>query len=612
MPKLKRILYWTGPSLLCLLLYWKGLRSWFQLDDFAWLALTQRVYDLSSLLEVTFRPYAQGTIRPISERLFFMGFFSLFGMNALPFHIAVFCTQFLNLTLLALIMQRLTGSAVAGLAAPLLWVMNANIHWSLTWTAAYNQILCSTVLLLAFYLFLRFTETGLRKYYVRQWAVFLIGFGVLELVVVYPAIAAFYALLRARSYLKHTLPMFAVSAAYTAFHHAVRPPAQTNIYTMYFDASLFKTFIIYCRWVAGGQLVGVFYYILEASILIALIAFVVIRTRKRDWLPLFALGWFLITLAPYLPLRNHISDYYLTIPAIGLAMLGGIALSLTPPARLTQLAAIFLVAAYAGPSVVKTYVETKKNYRISRRVQNFVERLAYAHRRNPGKTILIKSLDDELFWSGFYDRPYRIFGLTNVFATAETQSQIESSGGRPMADYFLAESVSYAGILSGDVVVYEVVGDRLRNITQLYRGILAAKEQRELPHTIDAGSALYSIHLGEGWHSAENGYRWMTKRASLEIAAPDSAGAVLTVQGFCSELSLKSAPVALTVSVDGQSYPPSRIDSSNAHFSFSYPLPPGTENKDALKVALEVDKTITMPPDARELGLAFGRFDVSR
>jgi hypothetical protein len=612
MQKLKRFLYWTCPSLLCLLLYWNGLRSWFQMDDFAWLALHLRVHDLNSFLEAMFRPYAQGTIRPISERLFFMGFFSLFGMNALPFHIAMFCTQFVNLILVAIIMRRLTGSAVAGFAAPMLWVVNYNIHWPLTWTSAYNQILCSTVLLLAFYWFLRFTETGLRKYYVRQWAVFLIGFGVLELVVVYPAIAAVFALLRARSYLKHTLPMFVVSAVYAVIHHAVRPPAETNVYTMFFDASLFDTLFTYCLWVVGPHGTGVFYHILEAAVGTALIAFLIVLLRKRDWLPLFFLGWFLIALAPYLPLRNHISDYYLTIPAIGVAMLGAYALSLASKSRVSQVAATVVVLAYAAPSMWKAQEETRRNYTVFKRVQNFVERLAYAHKRNPGKTILIKGMDTELFWSAFYDRPYQIFGLTDVFATGESQAQIDPSGGRPIARYFLAETVSYAGILRGDIVVYEVVGEHLRNITALYRGILAAKELRQLPSALDAGAPMYQTHFREGWYPAEHGHRWMTKRASLEIGAPDRAGAVLKVTGFWPEERVKTGDIELTVSIDGRTYPPSRIDDSNTRFSFAYPLPPGSENKRALQVKLEVDKTVTMPPDTRELGLAFGRFEISR
>jgi len=39
------------------------------------------------------QPFAQGTIRPWSERAFFMGFYTLFGLDALPFRICVFLVQ---------------------------------------------------------------------------------------------------------------------------------------------------------------------------------------------------------------------------------------------------------------------------------------------------------------------------------------------------------------------------------------------------------------------------------------------------------------------------------------------------------------------------------------
>ena len=93
-----------------------------------------------------------------------MGLFSLFGLNALPFHIVVFATQFVNLILITVVMRRLTGSSLAAFTAPLLWVVNANINWPLTWTSAYNQVLCSLILLLALYWFLRYTETGLESF----------------------------------------------------------------------------------------------------------------------------------------------------------------------------------------------------------------------------------------------------------------------------------------------------------------------------------------------------------------------------------------------------------------------------------------------------------------
>ena len=67
---------------------------------------------------------AQGTIRPWSERAFFLAFESIFGVNALPFRICVFLTQCANLTLLAAISRRLTGSLLAGFSAAILWLVN--------------------------------------------------------------------------------------------------------------------------------------------------------------------------------------------------------------------------------------------------------------------------------------------------------------------------------------------------------------------------------------------------------------------------------------------------------------------------------------------------------
>jgi hypothetical protein len=619
MTKRNSILYWAVPSLLCLLLYWQGLTAWFQLDDFAWLALSGRVHDFQSFLTATFKPYAQGTIRPISERWFFMGFFSLFGMDALPFRIAVFATQFVNLVLITMTVRRLTGSAVAGFAAPILWICNANIYWPLTWTAAYNQILCGTVLLLAFYLFLRFTETGVRRHYVWQWVVFLVGFGVLELVVLYPAIAALYAAIRARRYLLHTLPMFVISAAYTVLHRSVQGPPETDVYTMYFDASMIKTFVTYCYFALGPQgliaevwpskLIG---YILSGIIAAGVIAFAAARLRKRDLLPVFFLGWFAILLAPYLPLRNHVSDYYLTIPTIGLSMLGGYVIMCLRDAGtgLRTLTALLIIA-YAIPSAIGGYLSTTYHHELSKRVQHLIESIAYAHKRNPGKALLIRGVDNHLFWAGFYDQPYRIFGIPKVYLTSETEPTIAIFPDRPISNYFLSELIAYEGIRSGDVAAYEVYGDKLRNITQLYGGMLGAKTAREFPRFIDTGVPLYSVVLPEGWYPPEDRHRWMSKRATAEIAPPEREGGTLTISGTCPDVHFSRGPLMLTVSVDGHPLPPSRIDPTNARFTFTYPLPSGLTEKRKLHIGLEVDRTIRLAPDERDLGVSISRIEVS-
>ena len=57
-----------------------------------------------------------------------MAGFSLFGLDALPFKIVIFATQFANLALVASIGARLTGLRAAGFFAAVFWVLNGVGH----------------------------------------------------------------------------------------------------------------------------------------------------------------------------------------------------------------------------------------------------------------------------------------------------------------------------------------------------------------------------------------------------------------------------------------------------------------------------------------------------
>jgi hypothetical protein len=551
-------------------------------------------------------------VRVFSERLYFMGMFSAFGLYALPYHALVFATQMFNLVILTAIMHRLTGSAVASFAAPVLWIVNSNIYWSLTWASAFNQILCSTVLLGATYLFMRFTETGARKYYIWQWIVFILGFGVLELVVVYPAIATLYAFIRAKQYVTHALPMFVVSALYTVLHRSLQSAGgEAGLYTLHFDASMIRTFALYGYWALSPHTKQFIYYASAAVIGIGLAAFLVVRLLHRDWLPFFFAGWFVITIGPYLPLRDHHTDYYLTVPSIGVGMLGGYALSCMGEWRMWARAlTILLVLAYAIPSAWGADRWTRDSVRISRRVQDLVEHLAYAHLRNHKKLILLAGVDNELFWAGIFDRPYRIFGRQDIFLTQDTRARIQHFPDRDVSSYFLSDSAAREGIRMGEIVVYDASGPQLRNVTAYYAIVLDSRPGTPPPRLIEVGMPMYGSYLGEGWHPAEQGHRWTKKRATLEIGAPTGPGGLLKITGFAPEARLKNGPVMVTVTIDNQAFPAVKVDSSKGAFTFTIPLPPGSETKQSLEVALEVDRTMQPLPDTREMGLVFGRFEI--
>jgi hypothetical protein len=613
MPRVARIAYWATPSLLCLLLYWFGLKAWFQQDDFAWLGLDLMVSDARSFLEALFTPMAQGTIRPLSERLFFMVFVNLFGMDALPFRIAVFLTMFADLMLLCAIVNRLAGSRVAGFAAACLWTVNVGLSTPLAWTSAYNQVLCTLFLLLAFWCFLRYTETGARRWYVWQWIAFLIGFGALEINVVYPALAALYALCCARRYLLSTVPLFVVSALYTLVHRSVAPKQTGEIYRMYFDTSIVSTLGTYIRWTIGqGRFfprnIRGHWPTLAAEIVVAVgvIAVIVWMIRRRQWLALFFAGWFLITIGPVLPLRNHISDYYLTIPSVGLAMLGGwtVARAWRAP-RSVQVATALVVLAYAVPSAHATWWQTQYMYLGSKRAQAFVQRVAYAHKLHPNKILLIRNMDSELFWVGFYGDPFRIFGLRDIYLTSDAESRIEpflESG--PLTRYFLSETAAMYAINQNKAVVYEVSGDKLRNVTDLYARLLASRgNDLEFSPRVEVGQAAYQPQVIEGFHNLEDGFRWMSKRGVVRVRGPRTAAEKLEISGTCPEQQMAQGPVSLTISVDGRVIGTHQINRSNLAFTFHDPLPAEVVGKKSIDVTIEVDRTISTPTDDRKLGV---------
>ena len=330
-PRSRQILYYGLPMLFCVVVHWLALKIWFFGDDFAWLGLRLELHTPRDLIQVLFSPQAEGTVRTLSERLFFLVFSSVFGLESPPFRIWVFLTQFANIALLIQIARRLTGSATAGFLAALLWTANAGIAIAISWSSAYNEIAIAFFILLAFRLFLAYIDTGRRKYWIWQWVVFLLGFGALELNVVYPAIAAGYALCCARQHFRKTLYLFIPSILFTMVHFTFVPPSTDEHYRMYFGGSLFTMLWKYWAFTIGAVRdsqadwrpvwLGIGFTVLAT---VGLAAFVYRKVRNGEWAAAFLAAWFVIVLLPLLPLKNHFTEYYLTVPSIGLAILGSL------------------------------------------------------------------------------------------------------------------------------------------------------------------------------------------------------------------------------------------------------------------------------------------------
>ena len=291
------------------------------------------IQNFRDFLLAMFGPKAQGTIRPLSERAFFMRGSASSAWMPCP---STSSSSLRSSPTWRWWRPSARGSPAAGRDFSRLFsgAQRSGIE-PLGWACVYNQVMCGFFLLLAFHFLLRYVETGARRYNLYQWVAFLLGFGALELNVVYPAIAAAYTLLcisdgPRRKYFRTTLPMFAVSIAYALAHHAAAASQNIPGDAMHFTGAMFRTLGTYWTWSVGPTFLFTPFYLPKwlmptgiALVSAGLLGFLAWKLRAGARVALLCLVWYLALLAaPVLPLRDHQTEYYVFLPVIGLCWLG--------------------------------------------------------------------------------------------------------------------------------------------------------------------------------------------------------------------------------------------------------------------------------------------------
>lgn len=424
---MKRGEYFLIPGLVCLAVFWRAPFVWFRTDDFAWLGLRLEVHGLRSLAAALFRPEAEGTVRVLSERLFFLVFSTVFGLHAAPFRWFGLATWFVALGLAAAMGARIAGSRAAGIAAAVVWTTSFGVAVPLMWSSAYNQILCALLLLAALYARARFLESGETRWRVVEWAAYLAGFGALEVTVMYPPAALLYTWCVGRKKDGWAWALLVPAVIFGAIHWlAIARPAG-EVYRVVVDGRIAETALTYLRnawgpdgfpgrWAVGAGLVG----------------FPIWRLWRRDVRVLFPAAWFALFLAPVLLLPNHILYYYLTIPLLGMAWLSGWALERAWRAGgLARALAIGLAAAFLAGSLPQINTETAEWLARTSRMR-IVVRAAQA--AVDGRALIFRGVDQELFDTGFADDPFRLFGVTRVYLAPGSEELRGSERFRISAD----------------------------------------------------------------------------------------------------------------------------------------------------------------------------------
>ena len=598
-----------------LLLYWHGYNCWFQQDDFAWLGLLQMLHSGSDLPRLLFEPMAQGTIRPVSERAFFLLFRWLFDLNAAPYHALVFLTQSANLVLLYALVRRLAGSSVTASLAALLWCSNSVLAWPLSWVSAYNQILISGCFLAGLSAFIRFGETGRRLWLGITWLIFLLGFGVLEVNVVFPALLLIYALLWARHTVRDAAWMISPAIAFAVLHTLAVPKPETGVYTVDLGLQLPRTLARYwlmAVWPAETRLFTGLPAGLVAIPALAVAGLIAWRLWRRDRVAVFGIGWFLTSLSIYLVLPKHVSDYYLTAPSIGLAIALAAALLAAP--RPLAAAMLLLIVPISWFGIWKATQRSRARSTAWESIMDGVAQVAHSH---PEQTIFLEGIGTDLFTQGFTDSPFRLIGAPRVVLTPHEAADIDISGWLASIDpYTTPAEVALRMLESGEASVFrfESEAGRFRNTTASYRTRLSTSGLASVtPSRLELGTASYEYLLGPGWFPPHDGYRWMGKsaRASLGSGTGHQQQPQLHVRGFCAPAQLATGPLHLAVTLETAGEPARfTIDSCAGSFDFAVPLPPALHGRPRFGVTLEVDRAAPIPPDQRELGLAIELLEI--
>ena len=355
--------------------------------------------------------------------------------------------------------------------------------------------------------------------------------------------------------------------------------------------------------------------VLVAIFPIALIGFVFYQWRQAKRLPLFFLLWFFVTLGPLLPLRDHISEYYLAIPVLGIGAI--LALAVTQGSPAVRFAAPVFAILFLAVHVPLARFGTRWYLGHTRAVRNLVWGVQQARKLHPDKTILLTGVSDDLYLDSLAHSVFRTLDIPDVYLAPELAAAVVrlDTQNPDALNNVLPPGPTVHALQKEILQVYSVSGDRLRNITSLYERTATAQfggdPEKYVPQRVDAGVPLLGYLLGSTWYPPVGNFRWMPSRASFRIGVPRIGNANLILNGFCPPEQTRSGPLTLAVLVNGVEVTETKFFKPETTFSRTFVLPPEmVGQQSAVEITLVVDRTLKQTPDSPPLGLAFGVFQI--
>jgi hypothetical protein len=302
---------------------------------------------------------------------------------------------------------------------------------------------------------------------------------------------------------------------------------------------------------------------------------IVSSIRQRRYAAVLGLAWFFIPLLPYLPLPGHKMDYYLAVPAVGLAMLGAAAIESGGPVRIPVVACLLI---YLGASLPKSLTVARWEHARGERMENLVLGVQEVRQAAPMKIILLEGIDTDLFFSGIADLPFRALAIPHVYLAPTEFASIQTSRDL-LSKYILPAALARRALDAGTATLYRFDGQ------MLHRQPGDAISPEDEPRFVNIADNVFRDYLGPGWSDGPRNLRSMNGTATVSIGGPRGPADRLYIGVFDTQ------DFHLSVSASGIELPVDLVSRNTDLSEYRATLPPSALTWKEMDLRLRADRS---------------------
>ena len=232
-----------------------------------------------------------------------------------------------------------------------------------------------------------------------------------------------------------------------------------------------------------------------------------------------------------------------------------------------------------------------------------------ARRVHPEQAIVVSNIPRLLYYNGFYDSPFRLYGVKDVWLTPGENPEL---AGDPEATRFTYPAANILWAYErGAVAAYLWEQPGLRAITRPIVEKLSSQPVAPLPQWADLGRPLFAELLGPGWTDLNraNNTRTMLGRGVFRLGGQVPAGSRLHLLAFAPAALFAHGPVELRARFNGVDAAPAILTVAGAPFELDIPLPDAVREAPVIEIELSCNRT-SKDHAGRDTSIVLGVVDI--